>query len=108
FAGADDVDDRDVSRVEIQDRRRSNALGQNVSDRAADRGQLRNGKCGARVLFEIDLDEPDAVKGVGLYVVNASDGLGGSPLGDVDDALFDFGRRRSWVIPRRVDFGDVD
>ena len=63
-----------------------------VSDRAGDRGQLRNRKRGTCVLFEIDLDQPDPGEGVGLYMIDSGDGLRGRALRDVDDALLDLWR----------------
>src|SRR5262249_12000856 len=95
-------------RVVVDDAGRTDSGWQDIFDRLADRGELRDRKSGIRTGLEIEFQETDAVVRDRLDVIDPVDRGGSRALADVDDALFHFLRRQSGVVPHHVHKWHID
>ena len=102
------LQDRHGRGVVVQDQRRRGAGRHLLEQRLRDRRDLRVGGANVDVRLEEDLDDADAVVGVGLDVLDVVDGGGQRPLERRRDAPGHLVGRQSRVLPDDADDGDAN
>ena len=103
-----ELDDRHGRGVVVQDQRRRRTGRQLLQQRLRDRGDLRVGGADVDIGLEEDLDDADAVIGVGDDMLDVVDGRGQRALERRRDASGHLVRRQAGIVPDHADHGDAD
>ena len=102
------LDDRNGGGAVVEDQRRRRARRHLLEQRLRDRRHLGVGGADIDVRLEEDLDDADAVIGIGDDVLDVVDRGGQRPLERRGDAPRHLVRRQAGVIPDHPDHGDPD
>ncbi len=108
FARQRDLDDRHGGGVVVEDQRRRRAGRHLLEQRLRDRGDLGVGGADIDIRLEEDLDDAEAVIGIGDDMLDVVDRRRQRALERRDDAAGHLVRRQAGILPDHADHGDAD
>ncbi len=108
LAGHRELRDRNVGRVELQHHRRRDPRRHEAARGEGDRRDLGDRCADVGVLLEVNAQNPEALDGRGVDVLDSGDRRGVGALADVDDAPLHVLRAEAVVVPDDDHDRDVD
>ena len=103
-----DLEDRHGGGAVVQDQRRGRARRHRLDQGLRDRGDLGVGGADIDIGLEEDLDDAEAVIGIGRDVLDVVDRGGQRALKRRDDAAGHLVRRQPGILPDHADHGNAD